>query len=450
MTDERLPIPLEPLSSDEYAPLPLSPVVQEARKQACEKVTDNARRLAMPRRDFLRTAMASAAVLMTLDACSKDKAKSEGRSPGGTFNLPKDSDLDDGAARSVLDSDLPVLDAQSHFLEYDLSQPDTDPFYKGFPHQNCGLKDHRACFSIDSYIQSMFKESETALAVISAIAAPGPREGALSVDMMNIARDRVKQEVGGDRILLHGLLAPSTKALSDVLDELEVIATTFNVVGWKAYTNNGRGWRLDDGNADAPQVGLASLQKILELNVPRVCIHKGISGGDEFLSPADVGPAAKQFPEIRFGVYHSGWEPGTIEGPYTAAKADIGINRLITSLHKAGIKKHTNVYAEIGTTWFNIMQDTTQAAHVLGKLVNAVGEDRVLWGTDSIWYGSPQGMIDAFRAFEISSELQEKHGYPAMTESLRGKILARNVGHFYDLDLSKVGKRSRPTHFSSP
>ena len=34
-----------------------------------------------------------------------------------------------------------------------------------------------------------------------------------------------------------------------------------------------------------------------------------------------------------------------------------------------------------------------------------VGEDRVLWGTDAIWYGSPQPQIMAFRAFQISAEL---------------------------------------------
>ena len=41
-----------------------------------------------------------------------------------------------------------------------------------------------------------------------------------------------------------------------------------------------------------------------------------------------------------------------------------------------------------------------------------MGEDRVLWGTDAIWYGSPQPQIMAFRAFEISPEFQEQFGYP--------------------------------------
>jgi len=46
------------------------------------------------------------------------------------------------------------------------------------------------------------------------------------------------------------------------------------------------------------------------------------------------------------------------------------------------------------------MSSPDEAAHVLGKLLSRVGEDRVLWGTDGIWYGSPQPQIMAFRAFQ--------------------------------------------------
>ena len=51
------------------------------------------------------------------------------------------------------------------------------------------------------------------------------------------------------------------------------------------------------------------------------------------------------------------------------------------------------------------MRDPDSAAHALGKLFKFVGEDNVLWGTDSIWYGSPQDQIQAFRTFQIADEL---------------------------------------------
>ena len=104
-------------------------------------------------------------------------------------------------------------------------------------------------------------------------------------------------------------------------------------------------------------------------------------------------------------MYHSGWEPNAPEGPYRGdipAEQQRGVDRLVTSLHGAGIGPNGNVYAELGSTWFNLTRNLDAAAHVLGKLLVQLGPERILWGTDSIWYGSPQGQIDAFRAFTIS------------------------------------------------
>ena len=74
-----------------------------------------------------------------------------------------------------------------------------------------------------------------------------------------------------------------------------------------------------------------------------------------------------------------------------------------------------------------------EAAHVLGKLLVAFGPDRILWGTDSIWYGSPQDQIAMFRAFEISSAYQERFGYPAFTPAVKDRILAGNAAELYGL-----------------
>jgi hypothetical protein len=58
----------------------------------------------------------------------------------------------------------------------------------------------------------------------------------------------------------------------------------------------------------------------------------------------------------------------------------------------------------------------------------------VLWGTDSIWYGSPQDQIQAFRAFEISAEFQERYGYPKLTKELKAKVLGGNGARVYGVD----------------
>ena len=95
--------------------------------------------------------------------------------------------------------------------------------------------------------------------------------------------------------------------------------------------------------------------------------------------------------------------------------------------------KPRNVYAELGSTWRFVMRDPDQAAHLLGKLLKTFGEDRVLWGTDSIWYGSPQDQIQAFRAFQISREFQERYGYPALTPALKRKVFGLNAARVYGL-----------------
>jgi hypothetical protein len=166
--------------------------------------------------------------------------------------------------------------------------------------------------------------------------------------------------------------------------------------------------------------------------VTTVCVHKGLSGRNEFASPADIGPVAAANPDLSFVVYHSGFEAGVREGPYDPAGA--GIDRLVTSLQDAGVGPGSNVYAELGSTWFIAMRDPDVAAHVLGKLLLAVGPDRVVWGTDSIWYGSPQGQIEAFRAFQIPPEYQDRFGYPALTDEVKRKVLAGNSLALYDVE----------------
>jgi hypothetical protein len=106
----------------------------------------------------------------------------------------------------------------------------------------------------------------------------------------------------------------------------------------------------------------------------------------------------------------------------------------------------SNVYAELGSTWRYLMRDPTQAAHALGKLLRAVGEDNLLWGTDSIWYGSPQDQIQAFRAFQIAPELRERHGYPELTPALRAKVFGLNALRPYGIaQEDALGRAARAT-----
>src|SRR5262249_23445770 len=79
-----------------------------------------------------------------------------------------------------------------------------------------------------------------------------------------------------------------------------------------------------------------------------------------------------------------------------------------------------------------------EAAHVLGKLLGAFGEDNVLWGTDSIHYGAAQPLVDAFRAFQIPDSMCEEFGYEPITRQAKEKILGLNAARVYGLDVAET------------
>ena len=63
----RLPIKLDSTSNGEYAPIPLEPVHREARHEAMEAATANARRLGLKRREFLVSACGAATALLGMN-----------------------------------------------------------------------------------------------------------------------------------------------------------------------------------------------------------------------------------------------------------------------------------------------------------------------------------------------------------------------------------------------
>jgi hypothetical protein len=86
------------------------------------------------------------------------------------------------------------------------------------------------------------------------------------------------------------------------------------------------------------------------------------------------------------------------------------------------------------------MRDPNTAAHMLGKLLKACGETNVLWGTDSIWYGSPQDQIQAFRTFQISPEFRDTYGYPELTQAVRANIFGLNALKIYPVPADVLRK----------
>jgi predicted TIM-barrel fold metal-dependent hydrolase len=443
--DPGLPIKLGPCSNGEYEPEPLSPVLTETIRRAREECERNARRVGMTRREFLLSACGAATTLLVLDSCTRAAERVAGLSPskepGGTYDIPPEATTEPEAARHAVGGEEFVFDVQGHLLEYDLNPVlNGQDFWQRFPQQNCGEKDPRVCYSIDHFLELMFLRSDTSMLVLSAL--PIHAKGSpLSMGIMDETRRITEGLCRDERVLVQAQALPNVGRLGANLEAMEETADRYPVVAWKTFTHfpevfehNGNAWWLDDHEHGIAKVGEAFIRKAVEVGIPVICTHKGFSGGSRFASPADVGPAARRHPDVSFVTYHSGFEARIPEGPYTRATAEIGVNRLISSLRRSGIGPNENVYAELGSTWWYVMRTPTQAAHVLGKLLKYVGQDNVLWGTDCLFYGSPQDQIQALRAFKISKEFQERYGYPKLTGEIKAKILGLNAARLYGVD----------------
>lgn len=351
---------------------------------------------------------------------------------------------------------------------------------------NCDPNDmpSAACYNQAAFIEQFMMGSDTSIAVLSGIAyslaADGTDTGAFAVltnaDLLAGAQSFEAQFPG--RMLTHAMVMPNDR-LDVQLAMMERVAGDYS--NWKTYppwTTSGAGgvgyWLDQD-------VGPTMIQKGIDLGSPIFCVHKGFplnTFSPTYTNPKDVGPAARMFPEAVFVIYHSAFEHGLAtgesseptgdamvearwgvgagqwpEGPYTeddeALQADYpldrGVNSLIYSLRQSGIGPNgtwldgscgppAQVYAECGGVWPNLMlRRVEESMHYWGKLLKYVGEDRIVWGTDCLWFGSPQPLIEAFRAFEISQEFQDKYGYPAMTPAIKEKILGKNAARIQNL-----------------
>jgi predicted TIM-barrel fold metal-dependent hydrolase len=434
--ERRLPIKLDTTTNGEFAPIPLAPVHRLANALAQEAADRNAKRLGVSRRAFLVSACGAASTLAAMN-----RAYAAAGSTGARFDIPAEAPLDAMLARSTLDRGEFVFDVQGHFVnpcgEWTRAlAPGAQPFRSFAQNKGCARlaepgRAYLDCLDAEAFIKDVFLDSDTDVCVLSFV--PSTRKGEpLTIEEAAATARIVERMQGTHRLLLHGRVNPNQEG---DLESMDMLAGKHRVAAWKTYTQwgpDGRGFWLDD------DVGLAFIERARKLGVKNIAIHKGLPFGPrsyEHSTCADVGRVAKRFPDVNFLIYHSGFVAGKPEGPYDPSRSD-GIDALVTSLAKEGVPAGSNVYAELGSTWRFLMRDPDSAAHAIGKLVKAVGEDNLLWGTDSIWYGSPQDQIQAFRTFTIADGWVDKYGYPRITAALRAKVFGRNALRVYRLDES--------------
>ncbi len=440
----RLPVKLDSTSNGEFEPIPLAREHQLANRLALETATRNARRTGMSRRSFMVSACGAATTLLAFNEAFAAAGKT-----GGRYDIIPEAGLDPDAAAAALEGREFIFDVQGHFVNpsgaWLKEVPADGRPLSGMPKAACGLaegggdRDYLQCLGPDEFVKDVFLDSDTDMMVLSFVPSRADAEP-LTIEEADAVRTIVNRMEGDYRLMLHGRVNPNQPGDIELMDEL---AGLWGVAAWKTYTQwgpDGKGFFLSDEDT-----GLPFIEKARDLDVKVIAIHKGIPFGKESYEHSqcsDIGVVAKRYPDVSFLIYHSGFVPGIPELPYDHEAKRDGIDTLVRSLIDNGIAPNSNVYAELGSTWRFLMRDPDSAAHGLGKLLKYCGEDNVVWGTDSIWYGSPQDQIQAFRTFQIASELREKHGYPEITPALRAKVFGLNATKPYNIHLAEVQQRA--------
>ncbi len=423
--DRCTPIPTQVVSNEEYIPMPQTEDQRRLEQRIYELADGLAAKRKMSRRQYLRSAGGMAAAFLALNEVF------------GRYFLV---DWAEAADADFQGDSWPefIFDAQLHHVKDEISGPLAFRRLAGMFNLNpelVGTRPKRGDLHLENFTKEVFLDSDTAMGIISGAPIGEDRHNILPVDLMVRTRRKINDLAGSRRMLSHGLAAPN---MPGSLEEIERQATELKVDGWKCYTGVPiNPWRMDDEEVAYPFYELA-----LKLGITNISVHKGlpITGTDpDYCRPWDIRKAALDWPDLTFIVYHSGFKnltnelsagaTGIDENGYLTWTTDIVKDRLETP-------EMTNVYMELGSVFgHTAITHPEICGHLMGQILKAFGSDRVIWGTDSIWWGSPQWQIEAFRRFDIPEALQEKHGYPALSRQDKELILGLNAAKLYDIDV---------------
>jgi len=434
----RVPIPTLLVSNEEFPPLPQTAEQAEVERRILDSAGRIAPRLGLSRRRFLESGPGMAASLLAMNAVF-----------GRFFDVAEVEAHEAAAFQERRGERFFIFDVQLHYVSSTYDPKNAEASRRGSV-TNQGLLSLRkatrtagtnpalagdsgtmADLSWQNFVKEVFLDSETDIGLISTPPGPYPQEAVVPPREMVHIRDEINRVTRSRRMLAHGLVTPQLgKADLDFMDQQ---AGALKIDAWKAYTGAApkgfdRGWWMDDEKVTYPM-----LEKARALKVPRICVHKGLPLGPvaDYNHPRDLIKAAKDFPDLQFLVYHSGLLGVTAPKP----DGEVPWTSEFCRMKKAEPALR-NIHMELGSTFGQLATSNPAAcAHLLGQILDAFGPDRVLWGTDSIWYGTPQWQIEAFRRFEIPQELADKHRYPRLTREVKAKIFGLNAARLFGVDV---------------
>jgi predicted TIM-barrel fold metal-dependent hydrolase len=412
------PIPTRIASNEEFVPPPQSPQQKEVEARLADISERQARRFGMSRRHFLRTGAGMAAALSALNQVF-----------GNCYEVSAEEIEELLAFEEKWPKDQFIFDVQTHHVDIAKKWYDTTP-------------DGKAVLNFFTRLRPDAKSTDTVMAVISGVPSRDWDKNPLPPDQMVATRKYVNDIAGSQRVLSHGLLRPNLGPKE--FDEMERQVKELKIDAWKMYTGAELGeksWFMDD-----EKVAYPFWERTKKLGIKNLCVHKGLPLGffnEKACKPLDLEKAAKDWPDLNFIVYHSGYRGvgwlgagigDKIQDPKTDDPQEIPwISDIFRILRRnPGIK---NIYFELGAT-FNM---TSAAApdvclHMLGQMLQTAGADHILWGTDSIWGGSPQSQIVRLRKLKMKPEFMEKYKYPELTDAIKDQILGLNAARLYGID----------------
>ena len=449
------PMPTQVVSNEEFIPRPQSERQKQVENLIGEIADTNSKKLGMDRRAFMASSMGLATCFLASnkvygkvwdvdDAEAFEPAATEEKFPKGEYF---------------------VMDVQTHFTNGVALRFRSMEFVKNM---GFSLKDDVESYSFSNFIKEMFFDSETDMLVISGVPGRENQKGAdgkplegkargggiLPSWLMAEARDRINHLANSTRALSQGNLAPnhywntSTNSMDKeaLLEQMDRELKQYKINSWKWYCHydpgkSGGGFQLDDDNA------AWFYDQSRKRGMKTYSVHKGYSYQSRTLghlaNPKDVEKAALNNPDLKFIIYHSAMQHGSNEpnwkeaNNYDPTTGDFAWHNILMDIKKRNPKMN-NVYPEIGS-FFGVLAiaDPIMCMHGIGKNIKYYGADHVIWGTDCLWWGSPQWVIDAFKRFQISDEMCEKFGYKKISKDDKAKIFGLNAAKIYGVDLKK-------------
>jgi hypothetical protein len=442
------PVPLQMVSNGEFNPLPQTPDQRKVEGRLKAYADETGPRLGLDRRQFLRSGcgMATAFVVMN-----------EVFGPLFKVDLAEAKEPEVAAARAASLSKQFIFDDQLHFVRDDYNFVGlTGLAQYAAAHWNPDMRKEAVGMGLERYkfanfLKEVYFDSDTTIGLLSGAPFDDPSHWFLSNDQIKQASETVNSIAGSRRLLFHSLVTPNQ---SGWMDEVDRVIEVVHPTSWKGYTigdplspqTTKYPWRLDDEKLMYP-----FYEKAVRAGITNICIHKGLlpkdyeasipSGAWRYANTDDIPKAAKDWPQINFIIYHAALRAFQENPNDDLAEFErSGYIRWTSDLAAIPAKYGVNnVFADTGTCFaVSAVTNPRFCAAMMGTLIKGLGHDHVFWGTDSVWYGSPQWQIEAFRRLEIPEDMQKKHGFAPLGAAdgpVKGAILGYNGARHYHLDL---------------